>query len=39
MIEAVLLYPDGGRSESLPCRSKAEFADILLKRAVPRPLS
>ena len=32
-IEAVLLYPDG-RSENLPCRSKADFADILLQRAV-----
>lgn len=32
-IESVLLYPDG-RAEPLPCRSKADFADILLQRAV-----
>ena len=30
-IESVLLYPDG-RGEELPCRGKAEFADILLQR-------
>ena len=32
-IDAVLLWPDG-RSEELPCRSKALFADKLLERAV-----
>jgi phosphopantothenoylcysteine decarboxylase/phosphopantothenate--cysteine ligase len=32
-IESVLLYPDG-RSEELPCRDKADFADILLKRVM-----
>lgn len=32
-IDAVLLWP-GGRSEELPCRSKALFADKLLERAV-----
>lgn len=32
-IEATLLWPDG-RSESVPCRSKAQFADILLQRAI-----
>ena len=31
-IESTLLYPDG-RAENLPCRSKGEFADILLQRA------
>lgn len=31
-IESVLLYPDG-RQEELPSRSKADFADILLRRA------
>jgi phosphopantothenoylcysteine decarboxylase/phosphopantothenate--cysteine ligase len=31
-IEAVLLWPDG-RSENVPSRSKARFADILLQRA------
>ncbi len=31
-VEAVLLWPDG-RQEPLPCRSKVDFADILLKRA------
>jgi len=31
-VEAVLLWPDG-RSETLPSRSKARFADILLQRA------
>jgi phosphopantothenoylcysteine decarboxylase/phosphopantothenate--cysteine ligase len=31
-VESILLYPDG-RTESLPCRSKREFADILLARA------
>jgi phosphopantothenoylcysteine decarboxylase/phosphopantothenate--cysteine ligase len=30
-IESVLLWPDG-RTENLPCRSKPDFADILLKR-------
>jgi len=30
-IESTLIWPDG-RSENLPCRSKADFADILLKR-------
>jgi phosphopantothenoylcysteine decarboxylase/phosphopantothenate--cysteine ligase len=32
-VAATLLYPDG-RSENLPCRSKAQFADILIARAV-----
>lgn len=32
-IEATLLWPDG-RSESVPCRSKVQFADILLQRAI-----
>jgi phosphopantothenoylcysteine decarboxylase/phosphopantothenate--cysteine ligase len=32
-IEAVLMWP-GGRTEELPCRSKALFADKLLERAV-----
>lgn len=32
-IESVLLYPDG-RSEDLPCRDKADFADILLQRVM-----
>ena len=32
IVEAILLYPDG-RSEELPCRGKADFADILLQRA------
>jgi phosphopantothenoylcysteine decarboxylase/phosphopantothenate--cysteine ligase len=31
-IESVLLWPDG-RSETLPSRTKADFADILLARA------
>lgn len=31
VIQSVLLYPDG-RSEQLPSRGKAEFADILLQR-------
>lgn len=31
-IEAVLIWPDG-RQEQLPCRSKSDFADILLQRA------
>ena len=30
-IESILLYPDG-RLEELPCRDKADFADILIKR-------
>lgn len=30
-IESVLLYPDG-RVEELPCRDKADFADILIER-------
>ena len=30
-IESVLLYPDG-RIEELPCREKADFADILVER-------
>lgn len=30
-IESVLLYPDG-RIEELPCRDKADFADILIRR-------
>jgi phosphopantothenoylcysteine decarboxylase/phosphopantothenate--cysteine ligase len=32
-VQAVLLYPNG-RSEELACREKADFADILLQRAV-----
>lgn len=32
-IESVLLWPDG-RTETLPSRAKADFADILLARAV-----
>jgi phosphopantothenoylcysteine decarboxylase/phosphopantothenate--cysteine ligase len=32
-IDAVLLWPDG-RSEELPYRTKAEFADNLLERAI-----
>jgi phosphopantothenoylcysteine decarboxylase/phosphopantothenate--cysteine ligase len=32
-IEAVLIWRDG-RSEEVPCRSKREFADILLQRAI-----
>jgi len=32
-VEAVLLWPSG-RSEEVPCRSKGEFADNLLQRAV-----
>jgi phosphopantothenoylcysteine decarboxylase / phosphopantothenate---cysteine ligase len=32
-IEATLIWPDG-RSETLPCRSKADFADILIQRAI-----
>jgi phosphopantothenoylcysteine decarboxylase/phosphopantothenate--cysteine ligase len=31
-IESTLLWPDG-RSENLPCRSKSDFADILIQRA------
>ena len=31
-IESALIYPDG-RTENLPSRSKADFADILLQRA------
>lgn len=31
-IESMLIYPDG-RTEELPCRSKADFADILIARA------
>lgn len=31
-IESVLIYPDG-RNETLPSRSKADFADILLQKA------
>lgn len=31
-IESTLLYPDG-RTENLPCRSKCDFADILIQRA------
>ena len=30
-IESILLYPDG-RTEELPCRDKADFADILIER-------
>jgi phosphopantothenoylcysteine synthetase/decarboxylase len=30
-VESVLLYPDG-RTESLPSRDKADFADILIQR-------
>lgn len=33
VIAATLLYPDG-RSENLPSRTKAEFADVLIERAV-----
>jgi phosphopantothenoylcysteine decarboxylase/phosphopantothenate--cysteine ligase len=32
-IESILIWPDG-RTENLPCRSKADFADILIQRAV-----
>jgi phosphopantothenoylcysteine decarboxylase/phosphopantothenate--cysteine ligase len=32
-IEAVLIWGDG-HSEEVPCRSKREFADILLQRAI-----
>jgi phosphopantothenoylcysteine decarboxylase/phosphopantothenate--cysteine ligase len=32
-VESILLYPDG-RSESLPSRSKPDFADILMQRVV-----
>lgn len=32
-IESILIWPDG-RIENLPCRSKADFADILIQRAV-----
>jgi phosphopantothenoylcysteine decarboxylase/phosphopantothenate--cysteine ligase len=32
-IDAILFWPDG-RQEELPCRSKRQFADILLQRAV-----
>jgi phosphopantothenoylcysteine decarboxylase/phosphopantothenate--cysteine ligase len=32
-IQSTLLYPDG-RDENLPSRTKAEFADILIQRAV-----
>jgi phosphopantothenoylcysteine synthetase/decarboxylase len=30
-VSATLLYPDG-RAEQLPCRDKADFADILIQR-------